>query len=136
MRFVPDEGLLGAARLALRVALTGDQRRCATLSNPACFMSGVRIKSNWLLEPCCGIDENMRDLPAEGLLGAARLALRVALMGDQRRCATLSNPACFMSGVRIKSNWLLEPCCGIDENMRDLPAEGLLGAARLALRVA
>lgn len=36
---------------------------------------------------------------AEGLLGAARLApFGVALKGDQRRFATLSNPACLSVG--------------------------------------
>ena len=45
-----------------------------------------------------------KKMPAEELLGAARLALRVALTGDRRHCVAASNPACFMSGVRMKSN--------------------------------
>ena len=47
---------------------------------------------------------------AEGLLGAARLAHSLRSgppslrSGVQRRCATLSNPPCFMSGVRIEAD--------------------------------
>jgi hypothetical protein len=46
-------------------------------------------------------------VPAEGLLGAARLAHSLRSgppslrSGVQRRCATLSNPHLFLSGVRI-----------------------------------
>ncbi len=47
-----------------------------------------------------------RGLPAEGLLGAvAPRPFGVALKGDQRRCATLSNPACYVSGVRMECVW-------------------------------
>jgi hypothetical protein len=54
-------------------------------------------------------------LPAEGLLGAARLALRVALKGDRRRrCApTSSNPLVCLSGVRMTFDWLSLPDVGI-----------------------
>ena len=72
-------------------------------------------------------------MPAEGLLGAARLAhsLRSGppslCSGVQRRCATLSNPPFLLSGVRIEADvrWsviLFSDFCGIcrlrDSNRR------------------
>jgi hypothetical protein len=36
------------------VALSGDRRHCVASSNPACFMSGVRIKSNARWRANCG----------------------------------------------------------------------------------
>jgi hypothetical protein len=43
-------------------------------------------------------------LPAEGLLGAARLALRVALKGDQlRRTAKLSNRLVVCRGFELRT---------------------------------
>jgi hypothetical protein len=45
-------------------------------------------------------------------IGAARLALRVALAGDRRHCVASSNPACFMSGVRIETSVRWKANCG------------------------
>jgi hypothetical protein len=36
--------------------------------------------------------------PRDGLLGASRLALRVALAGDRRRCAASSNRLVYVGG--------------------------------------
>jgi hypothetical protein len=44
--------------------------------------------------------------PLDGLFGASRLTLRVALKGDRRRCAASSNRYCLMSAVRITIDWL------------------------------
>ena len=45
-----------------------------------------------------------QDMPAEGLFGAARLALRVALRALNVGCATLSNPACSCRGFDQLAN--------------------------------
>jgi hypothetical protein len=46
VKLVRPAGLLGAARLALRVALKGDRRRCATSSNPAFLCRGFDPVAN------------------------------------------------------------------------------------------
>jgi hypothetical protein len=56
----------------------GAQRRCATLSNPACFMSGVRPNSRISSECCRGFFCEM--VPAEGF--------EPPTYGLQNRCTT------------------------------------------------
>src|ERR1700685_1185862 len=90
-------------------------------------------------------------LPAEGLLGAARLARSLRsgppslCSGVQRRCATLSNPSCFMSGVRIddvkrsESGELVQIFCGVCRlrdysALRASPARFARGRRRFARR--
>src|SRR5580704_15448279 len=58
----------------LRGRPSGDQRRFAALSNPACFMSGVRICNVWrYFTRATSLGPRVGNLPAEGLLGAVRL---------------------------------------------------------------
>ncbi len=82
-------------------------------------------------------------MPAEGLLGAARLAHSLRSgppslrSGVQRRCATFRYMACrtrliLLSGVRIVRDHRHLRRCIIAATDGDMPAEGLLGAARLA----
>jgi hypothetical protein len=61
-------------------------------------MSGVRIGSNLLLELRGGIDKNMRDLPAEGLLGAARLAPPGSPCGRSTSLRDVVEPGLFYVG--------------------------------------
>src|SRR5208282_6199436 len=66
-------------------------------------------------------------MPAEGLLGASRLApsgppsLR---SGVQRRCATLSNPACLSVGGSHGGQSTMEPDLRCLDTARGMPAEG------------
>ncbi len=132
LRFlVPAEGLLGASRLAHSLRSgppslrSGVQRRCATLSNPACFSVGGSNRGQSTVEPEVRCFDAVRDMPAEGLLGAARLAHSLRSgppslrSGVQRRCATLSNPACLSVGgsncgrrAVERSFAVLGPFCG------------------------
>src|SRR5580698_4834853 len=73
------------------------------------------------------------DLPAEGLLGAARLAPLGPPSGFALRRSTwaapkLSNPTFLMSGVRIETMARWKANRGSCTVVRGLPAEGLLGA--------
>ena len=128
------EGLLGAARLAHslrsgRPSLrSGVQRRCATLSNPPCFMSGVRIRP-MISASLIAFTGQLSGHAGEGLLGAARLARSLrgrrrcapAFNVAARRCRTLLVP---LSGVRIEADKRWNVIWGYRIFVRGMPAEG------------
>src|SRR5271165_5451592 len=77
-------------------------RRCRT---QLVCLSGVRIVADDWHAPFSVHWTFCKMVPAEGLLGAARLAPPGPLSDDgvQRRCATLSNPACLSVGGSNRS---------------------------------
>jgi hypothetical protein len=71
---------------------------CGQVVEPSFCLSAVRILTSNYGLPKIGFCPKKKLAPRDGLLGASRLALRVALAGDRRRCAASSNRLVYVGG--------------------------------------
>ncbi len=129
------EGLLSAARFALRVVACGNALSLALKSNLGRSFSSFPAWAEYLIADSVGKfrDFLKSDGGGEGLLSAARFALRVVACGNALSLALESNLGRSFSSFPAWAEYLIADSLGSSGTFEsDGGGEGLLSAARFA----